>query len=632
MSWEVSSMLSKRSFFNRTLFRKNLTRFWPLWGGAALAGSMVPLYILLALLGMPEANVKANEFAYALYSVAVYAVPAVTAAYAILCAMAVWGYLFNSRSVGLMHTLPVDRTGLFVTNTLSGLAMVAIPYAVVGLFCCLIALGWGFFDLTAVVNTAAAVVLMALLFFGLATFCAMLTGHIVALPALYLLLNFLAPLLEVLVGALAEAFLVGVVFNGLGVTEFLSPLFAIYSRFNCGTEPLENGEFAPYLTGLWVVALYALAGLALLVLAWLLYRRRHSERAGDVVAFRWLRPVFRYGVALLSGLTIGRLLYELLWVAALFQNGEYADFLPMWVCMALAGVLGYYVSSMLLEKSLRVFRRSWRGVVAVCAGAALVCAAASMDVFGAERWVPDPAEVAAVYLGDYEARFQFDQTNPEGIAQVIAIHQAIVEDRDYIRSGVPYDFYERGNCVSRHVTLSYTLQNGRIARRGYDLWVTADRAADPSTYDGRLLALYTQGDTALSRVAIPENGELRSVYVYNYESDDGAARTARPEVENLAVYDALLRDAAEGNVPGYDLLRDGPESYGGISVELEYRFWDQDGYSHAYKQVEIYPSMTHTLDTLLELGYVTGAEIGRWNQNMGLEDAGSIPVDTVVYP
>ena len=57
--------------------------------------------------------------------------------------MAVWGYLYNSRSVGLMHTLPVDRTGLFVTNTLSGLAMMLIPYAVVGAFSCLIALFWG---------------------------------------------------------------------------------------------------------------------------------------------------------------------------------------------------------------------------------------------------------------------------------------------------------------------------------------------------------------------------------------------------------------------------------------------------------------------------------------------------------
>ena len=31
MSWEVRTMQSKTSYFNATLFRKNLTRFWPLW-------------------------------------------------------------------------------------------------------------------------------------------------------------------------------------------------------------------------------------------------------------------------------------------------------------------------------------------------------------------------------------------------------------------------------------------------------------------------------------------------------------------------------------------------------------------------------------------------------------------------
>ena len=36
-------MQSKRSFFNRTLFRKNLTRYWPLWGTAALLGCLAPL-------------------------------------------------------------------------------------------------------------------------------------------------------------------------------------------------------------------------------------------------------------------------------------------------------------------------------------------------------------------------------------------------------------------------------------------------------------------------------------------------------------------------------------------------------------------------------------------------------------
>ena len=78
-----------------------------------------------------------------------------------------------------------------------------------------------------------------------------------------------------------------------------------------------------------------------------------GECAGDVVAFRWLRPVFRYGVALASALTLGQLLYEILWRMP-FQTGAYAQMLPMGVCMVIAAILGYYIASMLLKKSLRV--------------------------------------------------------------------------------------------------------------------------------------------------------------------------------------------------------------------------------------------------------------------------------------
>lgn len=157
-------MPSKRSSFNRTLFRKNLTRFWPLWGGATLLGCLAPLYLLLTLVSMPWAEVSALDFAALLYSAVTTLVPGITLVYAILCAMAVWGYLYTGRSVGLMHALPIDRTGLFLTSTLSGLAMMLIPYAVVGGLSCLVALGGGFMDVVAVLYTAAAVVLLSVLF------------------------------------------------------------------------------------------------------------------------------------------------------------------------------------------------------------------------------------------------------------------------------------------------------------------------------------------------------------------------------------------------------------------------------------------------------------------------------------
>ena len=63
-------MPSKKSFFNRTLFRKNMSRFWPLWGGASLVGSLLPLYMLMALLSGAARHLDALEFSYALYMTA----------------------------------------------------------------------------------------------------------------------------------------------------------------------------------------------------------------------------------------------------------------------------------------------------------------------------------------------------------------------------------------------------------------------------------------------------------------------------------------------------------------------------------------------------------------------------------
>ena len=47
MSWEVPIMRSRISCFNKTLFFKNITRFWPLWGAyRAIWCLALPLPIL----------------------------------------------------------------------------------------------------------------------------------------------------------------------------------------------------------------------------------------------------------------------------------------------------------------------------------------------------------------------------------------------------------------------------------------------------------------------------------------------------------------------------------------------------------------------------------------------------------
>ena len=76
-------------------------------------------------------SLTAPEFTRMYYQV-VSAVPAISLVYTALCALAVWSYLYSARSVGMMHTLPIRREGIFLTNFLSGFSMALIPYAVTG--------------------------------------------------------------------------------------------------------------------------------------------------------------------------------------------------------------------------------------------------------------------------------------------------------------------------------------------------------------------------------------------------------------------------------------------------------------------------------------------------------------------
>ena len=114
---------------------------------------MFPLAMLLELLHNGFRFWSPLETRQAYYTVLSYGVPVISIVYAILCAMAVWSYLYNARSVGMMHTLPIRREGLFVTNVLSGLTMMAIPYAVTGVLLVLVTLLFGGFEPVGVLVT-----------------------------------------------------------------------------------------------------------------------------------------------------------------------------------------------------------------------------------------------------------------------------------------------------------------------------------------------------------------------------------------------------------------------------------------------------------------------------------------------
>ena len=132
-------MRSKTSFFNPTLFWKNITRFWPIW-----ASYLVIWFFLIPLSLMLTDNdystysglVSSSQGHFALVTVlrlTQTTVPALCLVYGLISAMALFSYLFQGRAVNLMHALPIRREGLFLTNYLSGLAFTLAPALAVAL-------------------------------------------------------------------------------------------------------------------------------------------------------------------------------------------------------------------------------------------------------------------------------------------------------------------------------------------------------------------------------------------------------------------------------------------------------------------------------------------------------------------
>lgn len=619
-------MQSKTSFFNMTLFRKNLTRFWPLWGGASFLGSLFPLALLLQLMRGRVDLIEPLSVTEMYYSVLCYGVPILSLLYAILCAMLVWSYLYNSRSVGLMHTLPITRRGVFVTNFLSGMAMMLIPYAIVGTLCVLISLAYGVLEPVGLLVTVLGVLGESFFYFASATLVAFMVGNVFALPAVYFLLHFLAPLLDWLLCLFAGNFIFGLDSYYSGVVEFLSPTVYLVERVNVNctyeevqvvTELTHTDGYITRLTAVtlenaWLIGVYALVGVVFLALAYVLYARRRSESAGDVVAVGWMKPVFRFGLAALAALLGGQALYALFWDS--FQSGSYYDALPMAVCMLVAGTIGYYAASMLLAKSLRVFRGSWKGLILVAAGCIALCCVLRFDLLGISRRVPEASQVQKVefYAADNTYKL-YPGEDDALLEQVRTVHKTIVADQDYVRDYEDSD--RRYLVVSGDTTMTetyirfiYTLNNGLQVERRYSIPLTKYRIKQEGTYDNLLDTLVNSETMKARRLhAGDDRYTIISGDLYLESSGDYFDLSSR---EAAAVLDAVAKDAAGGTWGDYDWFDQNGNNAYALNLELSFTYpGDYGGTSYDWINITVRPGMDNTVACLKELGLVTERDL-----------------------
>lgn len=618
-------MQSKTSYFNPTQFRKNLTRFWPLWGGASLLGALAPLALLVGLIDTGfRTTIGPFEATEALYDVLAYIVPEVSLVYAILCALAVWNYLCNARSVSLYHSLPITRKGLFCTNFLSGMAMMLIPYVITGGLTILVFAAAGRFEPVGILVTILGVLGESFFFFAFATFTAFITGNPFACAAFYLIFNFFFAAAEWLVGVLMTEFYFGVNQHYDGVLAFLSPVIFLMERVHAVGDSKEvvkaDGWADRVYTSMrlengWIIGVYALVGIVFLACAWMLYKRRRSESAGDVVAVGWMKPVFRYGVALCCGLAGGEVLYQILFET--FEKGSTASAVPMAFCMVIAGVIGYYIASMLLAKSIKVFRGgTWKGAAGTAIAAAILCGVIVMDPAGVESWVPsaEKLETAAFeFYSEWGGHIFARVKEPATIEKILDLHKTIIAEKDLL---------DGQNAYYRNVALRYMDKDGKYHDRYYTFTIdsgtssdallkSAQLACDPVIQEENIFGTIQSEDVVSSRLT---GGYVD--YIYNTETKMYETRDLSRE-EAQVLEEAIRRDIAAGHF-GMAAVTDDYNRYLETACrgnfELNYNVTYRRGYDGEMQtrsdstgiSVNISTYCTETLDALKKLGVTDG--------------------------
>ena len=581
MRWEVPTMRSATSFFDKTTARSDLRRHWPIafiYTCVWLVG--LPVNLWSSSMWMPEEMTPALRAA----QIIIGSYPTLAGAlfvFGCVLAMALMGYLMSPRAVGLLHALPVRRGTLLATHTLVGWLMLNVPALLAVLVSIPVqayygGVAWGALGAWLLVHCG-----LSLFFLALGLLCAMVTGWLLAIPAIYAVVNFAVIAAAGLMRTLCGLFCYGYAGDDdfAPFVYWLTPVVNLVKRF--GTCGVERSDAAPYpwqvqfpADVVHAVGIYTAAGAALLALTYLLYRRRKSESAADPAAFPWMRPVFRYGTGLLGGLALGLGLYQL--VLGWRMESETGRWIGLLVSTVLMGALCYYAAEMLVRKSLWVLRRSLPGAGLVCVRLALVCAGARFDVLGYAARVPDVSAVTQVQLRGSLGLSAVNCTEPETIETVIELHREIITLRP--------DEDDPEN--SAYITLSYTLTDGSTLTRAYQLNPAGE-------LEDALETVFNTGEVReKSLITSRHTGSWRGGYLSLDRTGDAMQLTAAQAGE---IYGALLRDIAQGH-NHYDFSRLDDRHVLVVQLDLE----GSDDYSLCIG--ELPEDCTETMQALVDVG------------------------------
>lgn len=500
-----------------------------------------------------------------------------------------FSFLTRVNSVGFVHSLPVTRNGIFVSYYLSGVVSVLIPQIVLALSVLMIP--WKYRFIFALFVLAVGV-LYSVGVYSFAVMMSMFSAKTIGC-VLFAAIGLAVPyLVENFIHIIMRASLYGYFYEG-------------------DYWIVENVYLIPEL----VMSLKGLIYVAAIVIftfcAWLLYKRNHSELAGDLIAYPGIRGVATVICGILTGVT-GYLIFDgSLILFALFGA----------ICAVL---INFAVRKRFEFKSSILFAGIMIGITLV------IFTVFSMDITGFEKRIPDIDDIQSAKVYDNYRRNDYvgytddnimlykngnasEIRNRKSLETVTEFHRELLDNKDYhnyrsyetmiYTSTSPYYINSYDPTSYGNIIIEYKLKNGRTLVRKYKAYHGRNREA--------LLKIAALPETKVYDHPIVRN-DIRLTYA-RLETPAGVVSLTAREAEQ--VRKALSEDII--NAPAS--TERGLNDFRSISVTrmyFDYEFtelYDEAGKKITDKETlgmfdynneeVLYPHYTRTISLLRSMGY-----------------------------
>lgn len=374
---------------------------------------------------------------------------------AVLLGICVFRYMQSTRSATLFHALPITRGQLYMSALASGFVLLLVPVLLNSIILAFMCLFGGFepiMSLTQVADWAFSQLLTGTATLCFTVFVGVFTGNSVAQLVYVFAISFVPLGVVGLLSDLLDGWLFGFTSVAMNPTiEFLLKLVPMYYPQYLTAEPIW---WIPILAGVYILLF---TGLGLFF-----YHKRPVERAGDVVAFSWVRPVFLYGVTFCV---------MLLGTSFFTDISGWSGQIPNVFVFLLFALIGYAAAKMLILKSFRI-ARYYKGYVVFGVLVLLAYFAISSNAFGFGTTVPEAETIEKVYVGDFllaqwDERDASEGTGSEGGA-ILQDEAGINMVRDFHQDRIDAGKLTGADRLgTQKLYVAYQLTSGRKIVRAY---------------------------------------------------------------------------------------------------------------------------------------------------------------------